>query len=65
MKSTRYIVKPQSFDAARPFAVMATFRTFNRVIGRYETKKQAQNRARYLSLRDARLDLRSPERISA
>lgn len=40
-----YEVQKMTFDAARPFAVVATFRSFNKVIARYETKEQAQRRA--------------------
>jgi hypothetical protein len=39
-------VEKMSFDAARPYAVVATFRSFNRVIGRYATLEQAKRRAR-------------------
>ncbi len=33
-------------DASRPFAVVATFRSFNRVIARYSDKQAAERRAR-------------------
>lgn len=45
----RYEVQHSKFDAARPFAVVATFRTFNKVVGRYETEEQAKRRARLLN----------------
>lgn len=41
----RYEVQASKFDAARPYAVVATFRTFNKVVGRYETETQAKRRA--------------------
>lgn len=44
-----YEVQPLRGDAARPFAVVATFRSFNRVIERYETEGQAKRRARDLN----------------
>lgn len=44
-----YSVRKVSFDAARPFAVEAQFRTFNRIISRYETEAQAKRRARDLN----------------
>jgi hypothetical protein len=44
-----YEVQKTTFDAARPFAVVATFRSFNRVIARYETEQQAKRRARDLN----------------
>ena len=40
-----YTVEQTHFDAARPFSVVATFRRFNRVIARYETREQAMRRA--------------------
>ncbi len=36
-----YIVEPNTIDAARPYKVVAIFRTFNRVMGTYETEGQA------------------------
>jgi hypothetical protein len=57
----RYEVQQQQFDASRPFAVLATFRHFNRCMGRYATKRQAQDRARYLTRRDDMRQLASDE----
>lgn len=45
----RYEVQTSKFDAARPYAVVATFRTFNKVAGRYETEAQAKRRAYVLN----------------
>ena len=45
----KYEVTKTDFDAARPYTVVATFRTFNRVVGRYETETQAKRRARDLN----------------
>lgn len=47
----RYAHMPLDGDAARPYAVVAMFRTFNRVVGRYETRAQAARRARELNNR--------------
>lgn len=44
-----YEVQKMDFDAARPYAVVATFRRFNRVIARYEDKAKAVRRARDLN----------------
>ena len=46
-----YEVRKMSFDAARPWAVVATFRSFNQVMGRYADKASARNRARDLNRR--------------
>lgn len=45
-----YEVETHTFDAARPYAVVATFRSFNRVIGRYEDKAAADLRASAMNL---------------
>jgi hypothetical protein len=44
-----YEVQKMTFDAARPWAVVATFRRFNKVVARYESKEQAERRARDLN----------------
>jgi hypothetical protein len=54
-------VQKQTFDAARPFAVVATFRSFNRVVGRYEDEAAAKRRARYLNRRESLAQLASDE----
>lgn len=41
-----YEVRRFAYDAARPYAVVATFRSFNRVIARYEDADKAKRRAR-------------------
>jgi hypothetical protein len=41
-------MEKQSYDASRPFAVIADFRKFNRVFGRYATEQQAKRRLRDL-----------------
>lgn len=41
-----YEIKQVTFDAARPWAVVAAFRSFNRIIARYSDKAQAARRAR-------------------
>ena len=43
-----YEVKKMSFDAARPYAVVATFRSFNNVVARYEDIQAAKRHARDL-----------------
>ena len=44
-----YQVQKMTFDATRPYAVIATFRSFNRVIARYEDETAAKRRARDLN----------------
>lgn len=44
-----YEVKKMAYDAARPYAVIFTLRTFNRVIARYEDETAAKRRARDLN----------------
>jgi hypothetical protein len=44
-----YEVQKLTLDAARPYAVVATFRSFNRVVARYETWAKAQRRATAMS----------------
>lgn len=41
-----YEVQKSDYDATRPYAVVATFRHFNKIINRYETIEQAKRRAR-------------------
>ncbi len=41
-----YEVQKMTFDAARPYAVVATFRSFNKVIARYANEADAKRRAR-------------------
>lgn len=45
----KWIVERQNIDATRPWAVVATFRTSNRVNKRYATETQAIRRARDLN----------------
>lgn len=40
-----YEVQKLQYDATRPYAVIRTFRSFNKVVQRYETKEQANKRA--------------------
>lgn len=40
-----YEVQKMTGDAARPYAVVRTFRSFNKVVQKYETKQQADKRA--------------------
>ena len=47
-----YEVQKMTFDAARPYAVVATFRSFNRIVGRYENEATAKRRARDLNQRE-------------
>ncbi len=44
-----YQVIKSDYDASRPFAVIATFRSFNRVIARYADETKAKRRARDLN----------------
>lgn len=48
-----YEVQKMTFDAARPYAVVATFRSFNKVIARYASEAQAKRRARNMNKRGA------------
>lgn len=41
-----YEVQKMTYDATRPFAVVATFRSFNKVIDRYSNEADAKRRAR-------------------
>lgn len=52
-----FLVHLSNYDATRPYVVVATFRTFNQVKGRYATRAQADQRARYLNRRAAALGL--------
>jgi len=44
-----YEVQKLTYDASRPYAVVATFRSFNRVIDRYSDESKAHRRARDLN----------------
>jgi hypothetical protein len=44
-----FVVIRSDYDASRPFIVVATFRTWNKVVGRYATIEQANRRARDLN----------------
>lgn len=44
-----WIVQKDDFDAAKPYAVVATFRSFNKVKARYASDEQAKRRARDLN----------------
>jgi len=46
-----YEVQKSSYDASRPFIVLATFRSFNRGMGRYATEEEAKRRVRDLAKR--------------
>jgi hypothetical protein len=46
-----YEVQKMTFDAARPYAVVATFRSFNKVIERYSDETAAERRARDMNKR--------------
>jgi hypothetical protein len=51
-KETRhYVVEQRAYDASRPYAVVATFRSFNQVIARYAERANAQRRARDMNRR--------------
>lgn len=41
-----YEVQKTTYDAARPYAVVATFRSFNKIIERYSDESAAKRRAR-------------------
>lgn len=41
-----YEVIKSNYDASQPYAVVATFRSFNKVIARYSSIEQANRRAR-------------------
>lgn len=44
-----YEVETHTYDTSRPYAVVATFRSFNRVVGRYADASKAKRRARDLN----------------
>ncbi len=46
-----YIVKKMHFDATRPWVVVATFRSFDRVVARYDNERDAKRRARDMNKR--------------
>jgi hypothetical protein len=46
--NTYFDVIKSSFDASRPYTVLANFRSFNRVMGSYPTEAKAKRRARDL-----------------
>lgn len=41
-----YIIERSSYDASRPWAVVRTFRRFNKIVQRYQDKAAAMRRAR-------------------
>ena len=45
-------VQKMIFDAARPYVVVATFRSFNRIVARYENEADAKRRARDLNRKE-------------
>jgi hypothetical protein len=45
------VIVQNRFDAARPFAVIATFRSFNKIIARYSDEDSARRRARDMNRR--------------
>jgi hypothetical protein len=47
--SKNYEVIKSNYDASQPYAVIATFRSFNKVMGRYSSVEQANRRARDLN----------------
>jgi hypothetical protein len=47
-----YIVATSTYDASRPFIVVHTKRSFNKVVGHYCTKEQAARRASDLNKRE-------------
>lgn len=53
MQTKLFIVQKQRFDAARPYAVVATFRSFNKIVSRYEDEQAAKRRARDLNRRNS------------
>lgn len=44
-----YEINISKYDTARPYEVVATFRSFNKVVGRYATLGQAYRRSRELN----------------
>lgn len=56
-----YEVQKMTFDAARPYAVVATFRSFNKVIARYSDEASAKRRARDMNGRHDLRQLASDE----
>jgi hypothetical protein len=49
MTTKMYEVQKMTFDAARPYAVVATFRSFNRVVAKYEDEAAAKRHARSMN----------------
>jgi hypothetical protein len=50
-RTAPFEVQKLQIDAVRPYAVVATFRSFNTVVSHHETFKQASRRASFLSNR--------------
>lgn len=44
-----YITQKTTYDASRPYVVVATFRKFNVVVGHYADEQAAKRRARDLN----------------
>ena len=44
----RFIVQRSAYDASRPWIVLCTFRSFNRVFGHYAERGEALRRVRDL-----------------
>lgn len=52
-----FVVEKTQYDATRPYAVVATFRRFNQVVGRYPDEAQAKRRARDLNSKMEHADI--------
>lgn len=46
-----FIVIPSNYDTTRPWAVIATFRSFGKTVKRYENRAVAKRHAAYLNKR--------------
>ena len=51
IKRRNYEVVSSNYDGSRPWIVIATFRSFNRVIARYADRSNAMRRARDMNKR--------------
>lgn len=59
-----YEVQKMTGDATRPYAVIRTFRSFNKVVQRYEDKAAADRRARDMNRKLEQIQLPEGKRNS-
>lgn len=56
--TARYVVERHNVSAAQPWRVVATFRSFNRVVARYADRDKAVRRARDMNRNDPSMGAR-------